>query len=122
MSKSPADAIGEQDITNDAELFEVLNRIRALARAAAIQTGYIADEIRAILTEMPEHPEAGMRTHQRAKQVAGHIVNAAEAYNAAAVNAARAASSFRKHFGPELEAAYGKPVRRAEPRFKFGGA
>lgn len=120
MSTNPADALGDEDITNDTELLERCNRIRALARAAAIQTSYIADEVRALLSELADHPAAERPSRTRAKLVAGHIQNSADAFNAAAVNAVRAAASFRKHFAPELEAAYNKPARRKEPKFKIG--
>lgn len=120
MSKNPADAIGENGASNDAELIQGLELIRALARSASIQTGYFADEVRALLREIPNHPNADRSSEHRARLVAGHIQNAADAYHAAAVAAIRAVSSFRKHYAPELEAAYGKPARRKDPKFKFG--
>ncbi|MEU0940122.1 hypothetical protein [Embleya sp. NPDC005971] len=122
MARSIVEALGADDITNDVDFMALCERIRKIGREGALQISYLADEVRALLAEMPDHPDANHTSKKRAALVAGHIQNAADAFNEAAVCGARAKSSFLKHMAPELETAYGKTKAKPsnKPRFKVG--
>ncbi|OPC83026.1 hypothetical protein B4N89_20655 [Embleya scabrispora] len=123
MARSIVEAIGDQDVTDDIAFNELCERIRKIGREGATHISYLADEIRGLLSELPEHPDADHSSKKRASLIAGHIQSAADAFNTAAVCAARAKSSFSKHMAPELDDAYGttRPKAAKKPDFKIGG-
>lgn len=111
-------SIGEAEFTDNIAIRDYCNRLRLVSHRLGVEVAIAAAELNAALGQIPGNQLAlGLDSRARARLVSMHLHRAAEAQTASAAAAVRAYASFRKHFGPELDAV--NRNRRPRPKFEF---
>lgn len=109
--------IGDPEFFSTSQIRDYCDRGAKLIRPLYGELHVAGSELEAVLKYVPSaNPHmGGLDSRVRAKIVASHMHNAAEAVEVAVVSLRRTYMSFRKHFIAELDAAAGKK----RPAFKF---